>query len=104
MPHATVNHPVATLARQVGDDFVVTYHDTDVVIIRRNGDIVINTGGWYTKTTTRRINQYAPGVGFFVKHEIGYVTYKGRTYTHYEGMVLHPNGSATLNGDAIDPI
>ena len=102
MPNRIVKNPTATIARRVGNDFVVTYHATDVVIIRKDGSIVINTGGYLTNTTARRIEQYAPGVGFSVRKGKGFVIYKGKTYPHEEGMILHSNGSATTaDGDRI---
>jgi len=45
-----------TTVRKEGADIIVRYHDTDIV--RFNQDYVwLNTGGWNTVTTKRRINQ-----------------------------------------------
>jgi hypothetical protein len=104
MSNTTVKYPTATTACQRGNDFVVTYHKTDVVIIRADGSIVINTGGYLTKTTAHRINQYAPGVQFNIHKNQGFVTFQGKEYIHYEGMILHTNGGVTTNdGDRIAP-
>lgn len=46
----------------VGDDNIarVTYRGTDVVTALADGSVVLNTGGWPTKTTARRMNDYLP--------------------------------------------
>jgi hypothetical protein len=96
MPNRIVKYPTATNARKVGNDFVVTYHETDVVIVRENGAVVLNTGGWLTATTAHRINQYAPNVQFSIRKKKGFVHYCGKTYNYYDGMILH-NGEVTTS-------
>jgi hypothetical protein len=46
---------------------VVRYHDTDIVKVSENY-IELNTGGWFTLTTKRRMNQVssAYNLGFYV--------------------------------------
>ena len=43
-----------------GTDFTVVLHNTAVVTVRHNGTFVLNTGGWKTRTTKDRINQFSP--------------------------------------------
>jgi len=39
---------------------VVRYHSTNVVSYYKSGEIVLDTGGWWTVTTKARLNEYAP--------------------------------------------
>ena len=48
------------LHRLDNGDFAIKYHRTDIVIIRRDGTYVLNTRGWNTTTTRRRLNEYSP--------------------------------------------
>jgi hypothetical protein len=40
--------------------YIVQYHRTDVVTIRRDGLYRLDSGGWRTRTTMARIEEYAP--------------------------------------------
>ena len=40
------------------DDIAVRLHYTDVVTFKCDGDIVLSSGGFHTRTTKDRINQY----------------------------------------------
>ncbi len=44
---------------------VIRYTRTDIVKIKPNGDIILNSGGWQTVTTKRKINQLLPS-GFYL--------------------------------------
>ena len=61
----------------------VYYHDTPVVKKYANGEITLNTGGWLTPTTKRRMNQvseaYNLGYKVYQKNYNWYVDYKGET-------------------------
>ena len=41
---------------------VLQYHNTAIVEWCKDGTIAIDTGGWDTKTTLRRINEYVPSI------------------------------------------
>ena len=60
----------------------VRYHDTDVVTWDDNV-IILDTGGWKTKTTRLRMNQvsevYNLGYRVWQKDWVWYVDYKGET-------------------------
>lgn len=52
--------PTATLATLNNDVLKVQYHDTTVVIASlKTGEVVLDTGGWFTATTKARMNQAA---------------------------------------------
>ncbi len=48
-------------------------HDTDIVTYMPNGDIKLDTGGWDTMTTRKRMNGYLPA-------HLGIIRKKGTTY------------------------
>jgi len=85
---------VATKATHTATGLIVRYHNTDVVVVK-NGEVTLNTDGWKTVTTKRRMNQAANqfGLGYHVFQEDyeWYVCWKGIVYPF-------PNDSITLNG------
>lgn len=85
----------ATTVAQDGGYTVVTYHSTLVVKFNHN-EIVLNSGGWRTSTTKRRMNQTSNqmGLGYrvFQKDWDWYVEYKGETIPFYDGMILIRDG------------
>jgi hypothetical protein len=48
-----------SLVRMPGDAIAVIYHATAVVVYYRTGGIVLNSGGFTTRTTVSRINVFA---------------------------------------------
>jgi hypothetical protein len=54
---------VATSIRKLegswGNTFVGTYQLTDVASVENNKKVHLNTGGWWTRTTKVRMNQFA---------------------------------------------
>ena len=69
----------------------VCYHNTEVVKITDN-KIILNSGGWLTATTKRRMNQasLSYGLGFSV-YQVNfswYVDYKGDTIPFEDNMEL----------------
>ena len=69
----------------------VVYHNTAVVQI--NSDkIILNSGGWDTRTTKTRMNQashqYRLGFDVYQVDFSWYVNYKGETIPFTDGMIL----------------
>lgn len=66
------------------DRTVAIYYNTPIVEFN-NHKITLNTGGYYTQSTARRMNQISKDydLGFFVcqKKGILYVEYKEKKYT-----------------------
>jgi len=53
-------------------DIVVRYHNSDIVMLLKTGDVVITLAGWPTTTTKYRINQFIGKRKVYTKN---YVTY-----------------------------
>jgi len=53
-----------------GENIALKLHNTDIVMLYPNGDMTLNTGGWYTVTTKERINRVLPRV-FYLHQEKG---------------------------------
>ena len=77
-----------------GEWTIVTLHNTDIVKFKHHASgflaqILLDTGGWNTVTTRRRMNEVsqAYGLGFRVyqKNHKLYVAYKGNDYEFDEG-------------------
>jgi len=47
-----------SLIRLDNDDIAVKYHDTNVVTYHPDGSATLRSGGWMTKTTKQRMNDY----------------------------------------------
>lgn len=91
-------HTVKGIATTVKTDnkgtIVVRYHETDVVVVRPNGRITLNTGGWKTATTRTRMNQASNqfSLGFHVYQR----NYKW--FVEYQGKTLEFDGSSIVLG------
>ena len=48
---------VATKIKKIDDVIKVYYHDTPIVQIHTDGNIILDNGGYETSTTKRRMNQ-----------------------------------------------
>ena len=73
-----------TRTRQDGNTTIVTLYDTDIV--RISPDVIaLNTGGYNTATTKRRINEvlshYGIDASVYVKAKIWYVMARGHSIT-----------------------
>lgn len=59
----------------------VQYHNT-VVVAFNDDEIILNTGGWFTKTTKVRMNQassqYSLGYQVYQKKHNWFVSYRGK--------------------------
>jgi hypothetical protein len=71
------------------------YHGTDVVIWYADGHTQLNSGGWSTLTTRRRMSDYS-GVRIFSDRNVQYVgTFEGRV-PFWDHMVLAPDADGLL--------
>ena len=48
------------LEKRDENTIAVKLHGTDVVTYKKDGSVILETGGWYTVTTKDRINKYSP--------------------------------------------
>ena len=67
-------------------DFAVEFHQTNIVTIHADGSYTLRNGGFWTKTTKERINQYSP-VNICQEKYIWYIQ-KGVKF--YDGMRIIP--------------
>lgn len=73
----------------------IRYHDTDVLTFNADGSIILDSGGYETVTTKRRMNEYAPhGFGVHQDKHVWYVSQyhgngiHGPAIRYFDGMVL----------------
>ena len=67
--------------RIAADKIVVILHNTPIVCFEPSGKISLNSGGWHTVTTKRRINQCLPE-GYSIRQR------------NFKWDILGPNASA----------
>ena len=93
---AKLKHKKATTIRKA-DGLVVRLYDTDIVKILPNGDIQLNSGGFMTATTKRRMNEAAKEFelyfNVFQKKKKWYVSTEDRleppkTVEFFDGIVI----------------
>ena len=85
-----------TYLKRRGDNIAVLFHETDIITYHENGHISFNTGGWYSKTTKERINEFSP-VYIYQDKSIWYVctdqgTDKAESSIFYDGVTVNSKG------------
>jgi hypothetical protein len=82
---------VKTKVIHTATGLIVRYHNTDVVVVK-NGEVTLNTGGWKTVTTKRRMNQAANQFGLnyhvFQEDHEWYVFWKGIVYPFLHDSIM----------------
>lgn len=73
------------------DEFGIRLHDTVILLFRSDGSMVVNTGGWQTKTTRDRLNRC--GVRLGMGGGVASVTHGGVEHVYRDGMTLLPDGT-----------
>lgn len=76
---------------QRGDDIAIQFWHTDILTFKKNGDIVLDSGGWKTMTTKARISDYSP-CQIFQHRGVWTVHFNGEKALFKDGMVLKANG------------
>lgn len=83
--------------RRDGGALAVRLHATDVVTLRPDGTVTLDTGGWFTPTTKDRMHTYAPSARVFSERGTWYVRLgadgapwdEGETYPYADGFTYH---------------
>lgn len=88
--HKSVPSIRDTAVIRYSNEVHIKYHSTSVAVFLSDGDIWLNSGGWRTTTTKRRINAALNGTGWRVWQDGG-VWYIGKVsenvkYTFTDGM------------------
>lgn len=74
------------------------YHDTNVVTIKKNGDITLDSGGWQTRTTKDRINNYQGVVSVYSDKGM----WKVGGFTFVDGISFAPDGTLKSSTQATE--
>ena len=71
---------------------MVSYHNTIVVKVTNNRYVTLNTGGWYSDTTKRRMNQASNQYGLrYSVYQVDftwYVSIGDDVQPYYDGIVI----------------
>lgn len=76
-----------TYLEKRGENVAVLLHETDVILFYPDDKIVLNSGGWKTKMTKDRINNYSP-VSISQKNGIWYVIHNGKEVIFKDGITI----------------
>jgi hypothetical protein len=80
------------IERRAENSIAIKYHDTDIVTYFPDGRIIVNTGGWKTKTTKDRINRYTSfQIGQY--NDIWYFYNNGKKYLFIDSGMINADGT-----------
>jgi len=84
-----------TIHTNSDNQLIVCYHSTEVVKVINNEYVVLNSDGWLTSTTKRRMNQaseqYRLNFLVFQKSHVWYVKTPKGVAEYYDGIVIDIN-------------
>lgn len=87
---------------------IVKLYDTEVLIAFESGYMILNSGGWLTQTTKKKINRWTEKIGVYISqcNSMFWVTCKNgnslQSLQFVDGMILNPDGSIlSFPGNAI---
>ena len=89
-----------TTAVRLPDGVAVQLHETDVVTFRDDGTVVLNSGGWDTKTTRDRLHRYAPGASVGRRDGVTWVTTNAGQFPLVDGFEYRPKTGEVLTDPA----
>jgi hypothetical protein len=75
------------LIRLDTDTIGIRLHSTDIVTILRDGKYVLNSGGYRTRTTKDRMNQYIPGM-ISQRKNVWYIRQYMKEAEYQDGMII----------------
>ena len=76
------------------ESYAIRLHSTDVVTFKKDGRIVLDSGGYQTMTTKDRLNTYAPA-RVYQDNGVWYVN--GEPFA--DGFTIHPDGTTSGHGE-----
>jgi len=86
------------LERRDDGDIALRLHRTDVLTYHPDGTVTLNSGGWQTVTTKRRMNQYLPNGYRVYQHRFDWYVWNylaakqngndGSRVEYFDGMTL----------------
>lgn len=95
----TVGKPIGNNTRlvQVDSDYAIRLHNTNIVIYKPDGSIVLDSGGYRTWTTKDRINEYAHDIHVTQDMGLWYVNVRGQTILFEDHMTIPATGPIAAN-------
>lgn len=68
----------------------VRLHDTDIVVFTTDNMAILNTNGWETPVTKRRMNEVLPSDIFVFQEDYSwYISIHGKTLDYYDSMSFY---------------
>ena len=76
---------------------VIRLHNTDILKFRHDGTIEYNTGGWFTPTTKRRINEFQSRINVYQEKSVWYFNLNAeggwrKRFDFFDGMIIDLDG------------
>jgi hypothetical protein len=77
-----------------GDRLAIRLHDTDIITYDPQGCVTLHSGGWRTRTTKSRINEFLPLGRIEQARGVWTWAYSNREHLYRDGMTITPDGHA----------
>ncbi len=81
-------------------DVAIRLHATNIVVYHNpnnGGGFTLNSGGWHTVTTKKRMNQYMPdNMGIFQRNFAWFLRIDGKTVSYRDGMRFDHSGMVAM--------
>lgn len=89
----TVGKKIAgnTWVVKMGDNYGIKLYDTIIMIFKMDGSITLNSGGYRTRTTKDRINEFS-GIQVTQENGLWYVHARDQVVLFTDNMVIPPHG------------
>jgi hypothetical protein len=69
--------------------FYIQYHQTPIVIYREDGSVSLDSGGWKTRSTKTRMNDFSPFSVYSNEHGIWKIKVDEKEYGFADDIVVH---------------
>jgi hypothetical protein len=77
--------------------YAIRLHKTNIITYHTDGRVVLDSGGWQTRTTSARLNEYSP-YRVYSDRGVWYVKIGDKTVTWRDGITIGPRGGITGAG------
>lgn len=71
----------------------LTFHQTDIVIVHKGGQLEFNSGGYETTTTKKRMNDFQDVVRIFQKDYAWFAKSSAGTFKFFDGIKFDSDGN-----------
>lgn len=87
------------LEKQDNGDIKIKHWNTDIIVFHSDNSVTLDTRGFHTVTTAKRLNDFVDGISISQRKRIWYLRYAGQEYIFADGMRVLSNGEVENAGN-----